>query len=991
MWGSEFLRILDSENKIMNNLNPSRKMAARPRAGCFLALFMLSGMPAALILLMLVLVGGATASAQVVTNSADSGPGTLRSAITNADSGAVITFDPNLSGAIITLSNTLTINTNLTIDASALSGGLQINGNNAVTVFNVASNTFVFLNSLTITNGYSTNNGGGIYNGGTLTLTNCILSGNGATNGGVAVSVGGAGGGIFNFEGTLTLNQCTLSGNSATWGGGIYIFRGTFTLNQCTLSGNSATNGGGGINNYHEGTLTMNQCTLSGNDAAVLGGGVYNEGKLAMTNTIVAGNIGGYGADGSYGADIYNDGGALIYGGSNLVQSVYSSASFTGPAPLTKAPDLAPLGNYGGSTQTMPPLPGSPAIGAGSVAANTFSTDQRGYARTQNGLIDIGAVESLSLPPFTASPINGTAPLSVQFNSTNFDSDGSAITGWNWSFGDGTTGTGQNPSHIYSTLGIFSPSLIVTNSLGLTLAVSGPSITALPLLVTNSADSGPGTLRSAIINAASGVVITFDPNLSGATITLSNTLTINTNLTIDASALPGGLQINGNGSVQIFNVAYNTFVFLNSLTITNAYSTNYGGGILNYGTLTLTNCTVSGNSATNFGGGGIGNYFGDTLTLINCTLSGNSGGAIDNSGTLTLTNCTLSGNSATAGGGGIDNGEGCTATLNQCTLSGNSAYSYTGEYTSGGIFNSGTLTLNQCTLSGNSATNGGGIYNRGGIYNSDDIITLNQCTLSGNSATFNGGGILNDLNGKLTLNQCTLSGNSAPKGGGIYNNDSWLAVNQCTLSGNSAPLSGGGIFNFGTLAMTNTIVAGNTAGSGADIGRALGLLTYGGSNLVQSVYGSASFAGPAPLTNAPDLAPLGNYGGPTQTMPPLPGSPAIGAGSVAANTFSTDQRGYPRTQNGLIDLGAVELQSPAANPPVLGNITVPAGGGNGLQFTFTNAPAADFTVLTATNVSLALTNWTVLGEVRQVAPGQYQFTDPQAATNRARFYRVRSP
>ena len=147
------------ENTIMNNLNPSRKLAARPHAGCFLALFMLFGMPAALIpaLLMLVLAGGATASAQVVTNSADSGPGTLRSAITNAASGAVITFDPSLSGATITLSNTLTINTNLTIDASALPGGLQINGNGSVQIFNVASNITVFLNSLTITNGYSTN------------------------------------------------------------------------------------------------------------------------------------------------------------------------------------------------------------------------------------------------------------------------------------------------------------------------------------------------------------------------------------------------------------------------------------------------------------------------------------------------------------------------------------------------------------------------------------------------------------------------------------------------------------------------------------------------------------------------------------------------------------------------------------------------------------------------------------------------------------------
>src|SRR5271166_3100428 len=113
----------------------------------------------------------AIASAQVVTNSADSGPGTLRSAITNAASGAVITFDPSLSGKTITLSNTLTINTNLTIDASALPGGLQINGNDSVQIFNVASNITVFLNSLTITNGYSTNGsvfvgGGGIENSG---------------------------------------------------------------------------------------------------------------------------------------------------------------------------------------------------------------------------------------------------------------------------------------------------------------------------------------------------------------------------------------------------------------------------------------------------------------------------------------------------------------------------------------------------------------------------------------------------------------------------------------------------------------------------------------------------------------------------------------------------------------------------------------------------------------------------------------------------------
>jgi PKD repeat protein len=159
----------------------------------------------------------------------------------------------------------------------------------------------------------------------------------------------------------------------------------------------------------------------------------------------------------------------------NLVQvAPYVDGFLTGTY-VTAPPNLAPLGNYGGPTHTMPPLPGSPAIGAGSLAANTFTNDQRGYPRTQNGMIDIGAVELPTLQ-FTASPTNGTAPLQVQFTSTNVDSDGSPITQWNWSFNDGYTGTNQNPAHIYAG-GIFTPALVVTNSLGLTLAASGPSIT----------------------------------------------------------------------------------------------------------------------------------------------------------------------------------------------------------------------------------------------------------------------------------------------------------------------------------------------------------------------------------------------------------------------------------------------------------------------------------------------------------------------------------
>jgi PKD repeat protein len=149
----------------------------------------------------------------------------------------------------------------------------------------------------------------------------------------------------------------------------------------------------------------------------------------------------------------------------------------------------------------LPPLPGSPAIAAGSVAGNTFATDQRGYPSTQNGLIDIGAVE-LPTIQFTTSPTNAPVGLPVQFNSTNVDSDGSAITQWSWSFGDTTTSTVQNPSHAYGTAGSFFPALTVTNSLGLTLGASGPSIAISPSSVV-SGISLSGT--NLVINGINGV------------------------------------------------------------------------------------------------------------------------------------------------------------------------------------------------------------------------------------------------------------------------------------------------------------------------------------------------------------------------------------------------------------------------------------------------------------------------------------------------------
>ena len=217
-----------------------------------------------------------------------------------------------------------------------------------------------------------------------------------------------------------------------------------------------------------------------------------------------------------------------------------------------------------------------------------------------------------------------------------------------------------------------------------------------------------------------------------------------------------------------------------------------------------------------------------------------SGGGILNAGTLSLLHSTLSGNSADDGGG---------------------------------ISNTGTLVITSSTLSGNSASNGGGISNAG-------TLAITSSTLSGNSADASGGGISNSRT--LAITSSTLSGNTSFDGGGIFN-DGTLAITSSTLSGNSSGFDSGGIFNRGALALNHSIVTGNNP---------------------DNLTGSAPTGSQNLTTGDALLAPLGNYGGPTQTMPPLPGSPAIN--NAPGSPRTTDQRGFPLF--GVPDLGAAELQ-----------------------------------------------------------------------------------
>ena len=230
----------------------------------------------------------------------------------------------------------------------------------------------------------------------------------------------------------------------------------------------------------------------------------------------------------------------------------------------------------------------------------------------------------------------------------------------------------------------------------------------------------------------------------------------------------------------------------------------------------------------------------------------------------------------------------------------------------GGILNDGTLTVRDCVITGNQASTGGGIA-------SDSTLTINNSTVSDNKTTFsNGGGLENfgaAIQHSMTVVNCTITGNSTAAAGGGIRNVSSLSVFDSTIAGNSAS-DGGGVSNRDDLGavtnLSNSIIASNTgSNSGPDIS---GTVTST-SSLIGNTSG-ATING-SYITGDPLLAPLGNYGGPTQTMALLPGSPAIDAGTAGDNGGddgsdngspipSTDQRGFSRV--GAVDIGAVEAQ-----------------------------------------------------------------------------------
>lgn len=353
-----------------------------------------------------------------VTSSADSGPGSLRQALTDLCPGGTVLFSPELSGQTITLtSGPFVLSKNVTIDGSG-APGITVSGNYSDRVLIINAGTTASVRHLTLANGYGWDLAGGVLNNGSLTLDHATVKDNVmATNAGEFWK---GGGGIYSGDGArLNLVDSTVSGNQAGWsGGGIYAFYNTTTtITRSTVSGNISSDVGGGIRSL--GNMNITNSTISGNTATGWHGGAifHTDGNMNISSSSIVNNIapdwassaifiGEWGAvvptltltntlitgNHWYACEQYASGGtvSLVSGGHNLVQD--ASCNPVASDLITGDAQIGPLADNGGPTWTHALLAGSQAIDAADDSLCPV-VDQRGVARPQGPHCDIGSFE----------------------------------------------------------------------------------------------------------------------------------------------------------------------------------------------------------------------------------------------------------------------------------------------------------------------------------------------------------------------------------------------------------------------------------------------------------------------------------------------------------------------------------------------------------------------------------------------------------------------
>jgi Ca2+-binding RTX toxin-like protein len=334
--------------------------------------------------------GGASAEAATftVSNLGDSGAGSLRQAIldANATAGAdQVTFQSALSGQITLGSQLPNITDPLDITGPG-ADRLTVSGNSNSRIFYlnpVVHDTPVTLSGLTLTAGKPSSSdpvsgrGGAIFSKyAKLTLDRVVISNSSSES---------FGGGVENANGSLSVRSSTISGNSAGEGGGIsnrHDQPAAVIVENSTITGNYASGyGGGGIwfeNPFNDATINVRSSTIAGNSVASAGtgggGGFWTNGNGAtLTNVISANNTAGLRPDVSTG------GSSTVSASFSLIENPDGASITGGPNITGQDPKLGPLGSNGGPTPTFPLMDGSPALDTGASAG--LGADQRGAPR----------------------------------------------------------------------------------------------------------------------------------------------------------------------------------------------------------------------------------------------------------------------------------------------------------------------------------------------------------------------------------------------------------------------------------------------------------------------------------------------------------------------------------------------------------------------------------------------------------------------------------
>jgi hypothetical protein len=474
------------------------------------------------------------------------------------------------------------------------------------------------------------------------------------------------------------------------------------------------------------------------------------------------------------------------------------------------------------------------------------------------------------------------------------------------------------------------------------ILVPFPIVHAADQLVSDCSSDAELRTKLAAMQSDGG---TLSFNCGVATIVLTGGVlpTITGNMTIDGG---GTITLSGNEASRILVIDSVGQLGLNNITLTKAFAIGDGGAVHNSGMLNIAYSKFLDNHTTSsFSGGAILTY--GELNIFSSEFafnSGGNGGAVYPRFSQAVTKITASSfhdnvttNTTSGWGGAMLLWDGAPVTVETSTFSSNIArnggaiyvfqnsslifnnskadFNLATELNGGAIDNHGTATLNNATISFNSSANvGGGIAN-------DATLTITNSTFNHNATSGSGGAIYHSYTSGLTVSNTTLSRNSAAFGGAISTVKASGSIINSTLFGNFASYAGSGINTGGRAGqeflVKNTVIAESIWGENCYDSQPTPSLKSSGFNLSDDTTCTGFFVQASDKNNLDAmLGPLANNGGPTQTHLPQAGSPLIDEGT-ATGAPATDQRGIPRPQGAVFDIGAVETCAKLSKPGLL--------------------------------------------------------------------------